>query len=107
MSDKPEGQIVNPDQRALAEMVLAQFRHESEAAKRDMGLIGRLFGSVREKPGNIAAFAMVLSCVMIVVVALLPGGNDFPRSNLIMLIAGVIPAALGYVFGHVTASVAK
>jgi uncharacterized membrane protein HdeD (DUF308 family) len=97
------GQIHLPDDKKLAAIVVQNHAAQT-SRKLEMGLIGRVFGAVRDKPGNIAAFAMVLACAMIVIIALLPDHADFPRGNLLMLIAGVIPAALGYVFGHGTSS---
>jgi hypothetical protein len=74
---------VLPDDKELAgKIVEAETQHVSR--KIEMGAMGSLLGSAaREKPGNIAALAIVLACVMIVVIALLPNGTDFPRRELL------------------------
>lgn len=62
--------------------------------------MGILFGHSNEKPGNIAGFAIIVACVMIGIIGWLPASPDFPKRELLMLFAGVVPGALGFVFGR-------
>jgi hypothetical protein len=69
----------------------------------DMGLIGRIFGSVTEKPGNIAGFAMIVFSVMFA--AVLFWGADTPslsRKDALVLVGGFISLTLGFIFGRST-----
>lgn len=68
------------------------------------GAMGWFLGVGGEKPGNLVAFAIITACVMVVLIGLLPFHADVPRRELIMLIATIIPGALGYYFGYLTGS---
>src|SRR6476620_6033945 len=91
-------EIKLPKEKELAEKMLSAHIEEA-TRKQEMGAVGGFLGSRREKPGNIAACAIMVACVMIVIVSFLPGGTDFPRKEILMLLAGVIPLALVYLFG--------
>lgn len=90
----------NPD---LAGKIL-DAEHAQKSQKIARGLMGWLLGSGKEKPGNVAALAIMLACAMIILLALIDVKPDVPRKELIMLIAGIIPGALGYYFGFLTGS---
>ena len=65
-----------------------------------MGWVGRAVGSSGEKPGNIAAIAIVGSLIMIGLVYFF--GPEGPKGELMTLFGGVITLALGYLFGRST-----
>jgi hypothetical protein len=58
MAQEPRGEIIEPGDAELRR-IIAEQEHASRAKVLDMGLLGHLFGSVADKPGNIAGFAIV------------------------------------------------
>ena len=65
-----------------------------------MGWVGRVFGHGREKPGNIAGAAIVMSMAMIVLTMLMAQANpNLPKNELFTLFGGIVTLALGYLFG--------
>lgn len=66
------------------------------------GWMGRLLGLGQAQPANIAGFSIVIASIMIIVIGLVPFYDDVPRRELIMLIASIIPASLGYYFGSIS-----
>jgi hypothetical protein len=57
----------------------------------DLGLIGRVFGATREKPGNLAAFVVVLSIAVV--------GLSDPNTSRHEFV-GLATLGLGYLFGR-------
>jgi len=79
--------------------------HAQKTKEREMegGLIGKFFGFATEKPGNIAAFVLILSFFMLC--AILIFGTDSPslsKKDEFVIVAGFITLALGFVFGRTT-----
>ena len=70
-----------------------------------MGWIGRIFGSVQDKPGNIAGIA-ILASFMVLVAVLFASAKDpnFKTDALIPVFTGIITLALGYLFGKGSSS---
>ena len=87
--------------RVLQEKVLdAQVAHTTKRIER--GAMGWLLGIGEEKPGNLVGFAILVACAMVLLIGSVPMHADVPRRELVMLIAAIIPGALGYYFGFLT-----
>jgi hypothetical protein len=67
--------------------------------RREQGVMGVLFGSSTNQPGNVAGFAIIIACVMVGVLLYAPASADVPRRELLTLFASIVPGALGYYFG--------
>ena len=96
-SVKPD--IVEPDPLALKE---ADNSHAQATQRAEQGLIGIVFGSRMEKPGNIAALVVMFSFLMLACAYLaLPNKDPIPDSyfKLASIFTGIIGIAMGYLFG--------
>lgn len=66
-------------------------------------MIGRVFGSMAEKPGNIAGLAIAMSLLMLgllfYVSYFYPNTNNVSVGTLTTLFSSIITLALGYLFG--------
>lgn len=75
----------------------------NEERRLEMGWIGRAFGSVQDKPGNIAGASIVVSLVILLLLFWIsyfyPNANDVPVGELMALFGSIITLALGYLFG--------
>jgi hypothetical protein len=91
---------VGNDSRLKGKLIDAETQHAARRIER--GAMGWLLGLGDEKPGNVAGFAILIACLMIIALGLINFGPDVPRRELIMLIAGIIPGSLGYYFGFLT-----
>ena len=78
--------------------------HIQQATKKlEIGWMGIIFGDASEKPGNIAALAILLAFVGILVVAVwVPDVNNTPKRELITLFGGIITGSIGFLFGRST-----
>jgi hypothetical protein len=93
---------IQVDDREIARLN-ALHAHKSKEKQIEMGLIGKLFGSVAEKPGNIAGLIMIAFCLMFG--GVLMWGNDAPslsKKDELVLIGGFISLTLGFIFGRST-----
>jgi len=63
-----------------------------------MGIFGRLIGGGVEKPGNVAAFVIVVSLIGLIVVVFYSGIAE--KTPLYGLFGGLITTSLGYIFGR-------
>jgi len=72
---------------------------QTQSKKLEIGWMGLIFGDVANKPGNVAAVAIVLAFILLAV-ALFIGPNDAPRGQAITLFGSIITGALGYLFGR-------
>jgi hypothetical protein len=74
--------------------------HIQQANKKlEFGWMGRIFGDVAHKPGNIAGTAMLLGFVGIIAVAVwMPSGTD--KASLLTLFGTIITGSIGFVFGR-------
>jgi hypothetical protein len=76
---------------------------QQTAKKLEIGWMGLIFGDASEKPGNIAALAILLSFVGIMAVAIwVPDTGGTPKSELITLFGGIITGSIGFLFGRST-----
>jgi hypothetical protein len=78
--------------------------HIQQATKKlEIGWMGIVFGDAGEKPGNIAALAILLAFIGILVVAVLvPDSGSAPKRELITLFGGIITGSIGFLFGRST-----
>jgi hypothetical protein len=68
-----------------------------------MGLIGRIFGSVSEKPGNLAGFAIIVFSLMFTGVLIWGGDtSSMSKKDELVLVGGFISLTLGFIFGRST-----
>jgi hypothetical protein len=74
--------------------------HEQATKRLERGAMGWLLGGGKEKPGNVVGFAIIVACAMMLAIGMLNFHPDVPRKELIMLIASIIPGAIGYYFGY-------
>ncbi|WP_369720869.1 hypothetical protein AB8Z38_27765 [Bradyrhizobium sp. LLZ17] len=77
--------------------------HASKDKAMDMGLIGRVFGSATEKPGNIAGLTMTV--LLLLLAAILVFGTDTPsisKKDELALVGGFVSLTLGFIFGRST-----
>ena len=95
--EKPE---IAVDDKEIAKLN-AIHAHASKDKAMDMGLLGKIFGSTTEKPGNIAGAAILLSFVFLAAVLFYgPNSPDFPKHVAVTLFGGIITGALGFLFGR-------
>ncbi len=92
-----------PENPQIAEKVVdAENRHTGRRI--EMGWIGRFFGSVGEKPGNIAGVVILISTVVLAgvfwVTYFHPNTNNVPVGEIFTLFGGIITLALGFLFGR-------
>jgi hypothetical protein len=91
-----------PQDRVLAEQVIAS-RVRQEERVTEMGRFGIIFGSVQEKPGNIAGMVILSSFIVLVAILIISAENsNFKTDALIPVFTGIISLALGYLFGKST-----
>lgn len=89
-----------PDNPRLAAKVI-DAEAQNSARRTERGIMGVLFGVAKEKPGNIAGFVIIISCLMIIHLARIASDPELPKRELITLFASLIQGALGYVFGSI------
>jgi hypothetical protein len=78
--------------------------HVQQAAKKlEIGWMGLIFGDAAEKPGNIAALAILLAFFGILAIAVwVPDTSSAPKRELITLFGGIITGSIGFLFGRST-----
>lgn len=78
----------------------ARIRAETQHAnkKLEMGLMGVIFGDAAEKPGNVAAAAILLSFVALVLIFWLAPPDV--RGQGLALFGSIITGSIGYLFGR-------
>jgi hypothetical protein len=97
--DRPE---IAFDDKEIARLN-AVHAHASKDKAMDMGLIGRIFGSVAEKPGNIAGFAIIIFSLMFAGVLIWGGDSaSMSKKDELVLVGGFISLTLGFIFGRST-----
>jgi hypothetical protein len=100
MADRVGNRIELPSDKELASQVLT-LEYSSRVMER--GWMGRIFGSVADKPGNIAGFAIVAFSAMFAIV--LFWGTDTPslsKKDALVLVGGFVTLTLGFIFGRST-----
>lgn len=82
---------------------LANAQLQQASKKLEIGWVGLIFGDVAEKPGNIAAAAIVLSFLLLAGLFLwVPDSSTAPKKEALTLLGSVITGALGFLFGRGT-----
>lgn len=79
---------------------VTEAREARENKRVEMGFMGKLFGDVDHKPGNIAGFAILMSMIMLGVLFIAPDSESLPKRDGFTLFSGIITAALGFLFGR-------
>jgi hypothetical protein len=79
----------------------AEFLHQREYFKRELGWLGIPFGGRSEKPGNISALVIVLCFAAMFAVYFWPGqlGSGISLKEAWQSIMSVVTLILGYLFG--------
>jgi hypothetical protein len=73
---------------------------DDDPRSKGIGWLGQIFGTVSEKPGNIAGIAVVASILIIALMIFFgPKGGNVPEGQLYTLFGSIITGALGYLFG--------
>jgi glycerol uptake facilitator-like aquaporin len=91
-----------PDDPVLASKLVD---HEARRGERQLegGFMGRIFGFSTEKPGNIAAFSLIVSFVLLAcILALGTDTSSVSKKDEITIVVSIITLALGFVFGRST-----
>jgi glycerol uptake facilitator-like aquaporin len=73
--------------------------------KMEGGYMGKIFGFSTEKPGNIAAFVLIVAFLLLACILLF--GTDtqsISKKDEFTIVVGVITLALGFVFGRTTST---
>ena len=90
--------FVLPSDPELAKSVV-ESRMRFHERWMEIGLIGLLFGSSREKQGNIVG-ATIITCVVLIVVVGFSSSENLPKSELLTLFGTIATLALGYTLGR-------
>ena len=89
-----------PKNTELAKHVI-DAQTASEAARLEMGVLGRVFGTKSGAPFNVAALTVVVGLVTICATAVF--GTDaaaFGRKEIIAVALNLVTLSLGYLFGR-------
>lgn len=87
----------NPD----VAIVIVETQAKQKEKLMQVGILGLLFGDLKDKPGNIAGLAILISFAMLVAVLFIsPDNPNIPRSEIVTLFGGIITLALGFLFGR-------
>jgi hypothetical protein len=82
---------------------LANAQIQQASKKLEIGWVGLIFGDVTEKPGNIAAAAIILAFLLLTAVLLVvPDASTAPKKEALTLLGSIITGALGFLFGRGT-----
>jgi hypothetical protein len=88
-----------PDDKTLARRIVDSQAKRDER-KTEMGMLGRIFGSVSDKPGNIAGVVVLASfAALLGLLATAIFKPDVKMDVLLPIFTGMITLALGYLFG--------
>ena len=102
MTDDPKPELALDD-KEIAKLNVS-YAHALREKTTDMGLLGHIFGgSVAQKPGNIAGFAIIVFSLMFA--GVLIWGADTPsmsKKDELVLVGGFISLTLGFIFGRST-----
>ena len=95
----PSGTI-QLDDKEIARLNITQ-EHASRSKAMDMGIVGRLFGSINHIPGNVAGIAVVASFVLVAVVLFwFPDSQSQTKKDALAIVASFISLSLGFLFGR-------
>lgn len=89
--------------KLMADQVTPNLAHAQlqQASKMlEIGWMGRVFGDAAEKPGNVAAAAIVLAFIMLAVVIIVVPDTATSKTQLLTLLGSIITGALGFLFGR-------
>jgi len=98
-SDIAQVNIPEPQNSSMAKDERALFAHEESMQKSKLGLVGAIWGSKSEKPGNVAAIVLIVLLVFIGYV--LYNHKEWAElfSDTIALLMSTVTLILGYLFG--------
>ena len=66
----------------------------------DLGVLGKVFGSRDQSPGNIAGLAIIVAFVMLIAILFSPESLSLPKKDAFTLVLGIISLTLGFLFGR-------
>lgn len=102
MAGEPSANRIQVDDQEIAKLN-ALHRHKTEEKKMDMGILGRIFGSTAQTPGNVAALAVTISFILFAVVLIwVPDSASISKKDALTIVGGFITLALGFLFGRTT-----
>jgi hypothetical protein len=81
---------------------LANAQVQQASKKLEIGWVGLIFGDATEKPGNIAATAIICAFILILVLLFAPVSEGTPKQEALTLLGSIITGALGFLFGRGT-----
>lgn len=82
---------------------LPNAKAQQASKKLEIGWMGIVFGDAAEKPGNVAAVAIVLSFfALMLILFFLPDGQSSSKKEALTLLGGIMTGALGFLFGRTT-----
>ncbi len=98
IDDLAEANIERPKSDKSAKDEAVFFAHKESMQKAELGLVGSVWGSNSEKPGNIAAIVAIVLLVFVGV--LLFQYNEWEKfSDTLAVMMSTITLILGYLFG--------
>ena len=97
-SDIAEVATPEPRNDAMARNEIASFAHEENMQKTQLGLVGWIWGSKSEKPGNIAGIVLIILLVFIGCLLFKFNTWDLFADTLTALMS-TVTLLLGYLFG--------
>ena len=92
-----------PDASKSSRKIVADTRM-GEEVRVERGLLGIVFGTKKEKAGNIAGLALVLLIVLFLCVYFGPDLPGTAKGPTLAMIFSCFTATLGFIFGHNVAS---
>jgi hypothetical protein len=94
---------IQPPHNPEIAATVVQGEQSRKSRQVEMGWIGRAFGSHTDKPGNIAAFVIIVSFLFLAAIFIFaPDSQDISKREIAASCFALISGALGFVFGRNT-----